>query len=271
MERDVLRWMQGQDWSPLLVAIGAVLARGGAAIWITPFLGGKLVPIPLKIGLMLTLAIILGPHVSSSVAIVEAASPLVLSAILIKEALVGAAIGFLMAIVFWAAEASGALVDTVRGANWAEVLVPQLGSRSSPLGNLYFQLALVLFITLGGHRMFLMALGASYQVLPIASFPRFAGLKGFAFLCCRLTADLIFLALSLAAPVLAALFLTDLTLGLINRFVPQLNVFFLALPAKALVGIAILALVIGLLAGVLPGILNTAVLQVTRAMEILAR
>jgi flagellar biosynthetic protein FliR len=264
----LLRSFLGADLSTALLAGGAVLARVGAAVWVAPFLGGKLVPATVKTALAVALALVLLPQV---IATVPAGLPPVRAvAIVGKEALVGLALGFVVAVVFWAAEAAGRLVDTTRGANLAEVLVPQTGARTSPTGLLFFLLAVVLFLVLGGHRIFITALGASYQVLPLATFPQIDGIGAFALLCGRLTADLLLLALALAAPVVAALFLADMILGLINRFAPQINVFFLAMPAKAVLGIGVLVLSVGLLLGALPPLLDRAVSMVQRALDLLA-
>jgi type III secretion protein SpaR/YscT/HrcT len=271
VDRELLRAVLGGDLSPTLIAVGAVLARVAPTVFIAPFLGGRLVPALVKVGLSLGLAVALAPGLAAQAAGLKGAPPLLVAALLAKEVMVGAALGFVVALVFWAAEAAGRLADTARGASLAEVLVPQLGTRSSPIGDLYFQLALVLFIALGGHRLFLAALGASYSALPLASFPRAEGLAAFAALAARLSAELLLLAVALAAPVLAALFLADLTLGIMNRFVPQLQVFFVAMPAKALLGIVILVLAIGLVAGALPPALDASVRSVARAIELLAR
>jgi len=272
---DPSRWLPGPftgaELSVVLPTLGAVFARVGAAIWIAPFLGGRLVPATVKTGLALLLTAVLFPQVVGTTGALAGAPPLLLAAVIGKEALVGAALGFVVALVFWAAEAAGRLADTARGANMAEVLVPQTGARSSPLGDLFIQLTLVLFIVLGGHRIFVMTLGNSFSVLPITHFPSAGGLGGFALLCGRLTADLLLIALTLAAPVIAALFLADVTLGVINRFAPQINVFFIAMPAKALLGVAVLALSAGLLLSALPPLLDRAVRLVDHALGVLAR
>jgi flagellar biosynthetic protein FliR len=271
---DPSRWLApflGVEPAVVPVALAAVLARVSAAIWLAPFLGGKLVPATVKTGLSLLLTAVVFPQVAASASGLAGASPLLVAAVVAKEALVGAALGFVVAIIFWAAEAAGRLADTARGANMAEVLVPQTGARTSPLGDLFFLLTLVLFIVLGGHRIFVTTLGASYQVLPIAHFPTSSGLGGFAMLCGRLTSDLLLIALTLSAPVLAAIFLADVTLGVINRFAPQINVYFLAMPAKAVLGIAILALSVGVLLTALPPLLDQAVQMTERGLGMLGR
>ncbi len=269
MDRELLRSILESELVPALIAGGATTARAAPAIFLAPFLGGRLVPGPVKAVLSLALAVALAPALIPAASRLQGAPPLLLGALLVKELAVGAAIGFLVALVFWAAEAAGRLADTARGANLSEALVPQLGIRSSPLGDLHLQLALVLFLALGGHRIFIGAFGASYAVLPLDRFPAVERLGAFALFAARLSGELIALALALAAPVLAALLLADLTLGLMNRAVPQLQVFFVAMPLKALLGIAILVLAVGAIAGALPAALDAAVRHVSAGIELL--
>ena len=87
----------------------------------------------------------------------------------------------------------------------------------------------------------------------------------------RLTADLLLLGVSLAAPVLAAGLLADLSLGAINRFVPQAPVFFVGMPLKAAGGLLIAAVSVGLLVSALPGALEAAIRAAERAVQLLAQ
>lgn len=267
MGLDYIIKLLGNEWNVLFTGIGAVLARVGPIIWLVPFLGGKLVPPLIKTSLALMLSIILAPHITSPQ--IVHFPPMMLGIILLKESLVGLALGLVTGMMFWAAEAGGRLIDTARGANLAEIMVPQLGIRSSPLGELYFQLAIVLFISLGGLRIFLSALGISYQILPLTEFPSMHGLGQFAFYAIRLSADLFTLGLALAAPVLATLFISEVILGLVHRFVPQMNVFFLAMPAKAILSILALMLVIGSVVRFLPLILDTILPNFQKAIHLL--
>ncbi len=259
-----------EAWGTLL-SLGLIMARIGPAIWISPILGGRLVPGQIRTAVVVLLgAALLPPLAPAAEAVIAAGFPFV-AAVVVKEAMIGASLGFTVAVTFWAAQAGGKLMDVARGSNMAEVLVPQSDGRSSPLGSLFFQLTVVLFFVLGGHRLFIAAVGVSYQSLPLAFFPAEEGLRGFALLSIRVTADLFLVAVALAAPVMAATLLADATLGVINRFVPQLHVFFLAMPAKAVLGILILILALGTVTAVLPSALERAVQHVQAAVELLGR
>jgi flagellar biosynthetic protein FliR len=215
-------------------------------VLLAPFFGGRLVPAPAKIGLAGAVALLVYPHVASAV---PALGPLHLVLLFAKEILVGVALGLCVSLVFHAAEAAGRLVDVARGANLSELLVPQSGTRASPTGDLYLQLAVVLFLAGGGHRLVLAALGHSYAVVPVHALPTAVGLEALAAAAIDLTGGLLAVALGLAAPVLIAAILTDLALGLVNRIAPQLNAYVLGMPAKALAGAAVLLLGLSVVAG----------------------
>jgi type III secretion protein SpaR/YscT/HrcT len=256
------------DLSSILLVGSLCGARMLPIMLVAPFLGGRLVPTVAKVGLAAAVALIIYPQVATAVPHVGPVHVVLLFA---KELLVGLALGLAVALLFQAAEAAGRLVDLGRGASLAEALVPQSGTRSSPTGDLYLQLAVVLFLAGGGHRLFLAALAHSYTVVPVASFPSRDGFAALAAVFIDLTAGLLTVALGLAAPVLIAAVLTDLTLGLISRVAPQLNAFVLGMPAKALAGTAVLLLALSVVAGELVSGARTALLDVERVIRALGR
>jgi flagellar biosynthesis protein FliR len=240
MER-ALGILASGDLSTALLLLALCAARVIPVLVLAPFLGGKLVPSTVKVGLAAAVALLIWPQALRGVALPQLGTVHVVL-LLAKEAFVGVALGLCAALVFLAAEAAGRLIDVARGANLAESLVPQSGTRASPLADLYLQLAVVVFLAMGGHRLFLAALARSYEVIPVSAFPSAAGLGALALATIAMTGQMLLVAVGLATPVLLAVVLTDLALGLVNRVAPQLNAFVLGMPAKALVG-AVLVLV----------------------------
>ena len=91
---------------------------------------------------------------------------------------------------------------------------------------------------------FLGVLFSSFAGLPVTELPQFeaAGIGAFAELIMESTARILTVAVALAMPILVAVFLTDLTFGLLNRTAPQIQAYFLSLPAKAIAGVWLFAL-----------------------------
>ena len=132
----------------------------------------------------------------------------------------------------------GKFVDTARGSAMGQAQVPQMKSQASQIGSLYYQLILVIFLTLDGHTYFINYFVRSYILIPIAKSPRFDQAWDLFDLVIRITGDLFVAAITLSAPVLIAIFITDICMALFNKVAPQINILFLMMPFKAVLGIA---------------------------------
>ena len=166
---------------------------------------------------------------------------------LARELVVGLGLGLVVSFAFRAAETAGRLVDVLRGASLAEVLVPTSDERASPVGALYLLLATLLFLELGGVPRLLEALLASYDAVPLAGGLAPGTLRAAASVVVVASARVLEVALALAAPVVVALWLTDLALGMLARVAPQVPVYFVGLPAKGLLAVGVVLIGIGAL------------------------
>lgn len=163
-----------------------------------------------------------------------------------KEALIGLLLGFLLALPFWLFEAIGFIVDNQRGANMAAMLNPLTGSESSPLGLLMNMAFITLYIAIGGMHVLLSVVYGSYQLWdPLQFWPHWEA--GYADLVFPQLNRMLQHCLLLAAPAMLVMLLSELSLALVSRFAPQLQVFFLAMPIKSALGIFMLALSAGML------------------------
>jgi flagellar biosynthetic protein FliR len=98
-------------------------------------------------------------------------------------------------------------------------------------------------LAIGAHRVFISALLRSFEIIPATRFPRLAaGWTPLASSMTELTGGVLAIGVQLAAPAMVALLLTDLFFGLINRVAPQINVFFLGLPVKMMMGVLVILL-----------------------------
>ena len=124
-----------------------------------------------------------------------------------------------------------------------EVMVPSTKLRATVLGSLFQQLLVIFFCTLGGYRIFFEAYFNSFIQLPLTgTVTTTPGYNALAEFMCRASANTLYVGLILAAPSLAATFITDLVFGILNRVAPQLNAYFLAMPVKAMGALAMLLL-----------------------------
>ena len=143
------------------------------------------------------------------------------------------AIGFVMAVPLWAFEAMGALIDNQRGASIAQIINPMTGHDTSPLGELFSQAAMTYLAASAEDCWRCWEWPTrSYELWPVFDmWPRFNE-KAPQLLLGQLD-RLTHLAVLMGAPVMIAMFLAEMGLGLVSRFAPQLQVFFLAMPIKS--------------------------------------
>lgn len=212
---------------------------------VLPFLFGKPVPRYVVVGASMVLALFIFPNIVPTPAPPLPEAFLTLFMLYLKEAFYGLAIGFGVALLLYGFEAAGAMVDNQRGASIARVLIPQLGEQGSITGNFLFQMAIVIYLTIGGHRLFFKSFFASFVKLPVLEFPKAGpGLFPMMDLFIRITGEVLFIGIQLAAPVILAIFLADIILGVANRVAPQINVWMLGFTLKGYVGILMLFLAI---------------------------
>lgn len=245
------------------MAVGLGAARTIPLAWLVPALGGPRVAPEIRVGLGLLLAVLCLPillpavdgagtsSLSLSVAAAAPASgvlgigPVGWIILVVRESLVGLTVGLCAGAAFRAAEAAGRLADILRGANLAEVLSPTSDERNSPLGDLYLFVAIVVFLEMGGLRFLVTALARSYEAVPVGAPPSISAFGPAAALVTLTTAKLLESAIALAAPVLVALWIADVALGVVGRAAPQIPIYFAAMPAKALLGLGVVLVGLG--------------------------
>jgi flagellar biosynthetic protein FliR len=174
----------------------------------------------------------------------------------------GLAMGMVLSLVFIAAQWAGELIGQQMGLNLGSVFDPQFGGQGSVLGDMYFMLTLVVFLSVGGHRAMVEGVGQSFEVLPLMSvgvdrtlFDTLAGLLGGATV----------LAIRLAAPMLVTMLVVDLVLGLVGKTMPQMNIMSAGLTLRSVVGMIIVIAGLSLTSGVIRDAVWTSMRTATAA------
>ena len=221
-----------------------ISARLLPIVQLTPYLGGKATPQSVKMALTIALTALVYPVIWSTGSADQLPDGAFnLSMLLFKELFLGVLFGFVAALVFDSVRVAGQIIDNARGQTQSMSFAPQLPERISVTGNYLYQLAIVLFLLIGGHRLMLTAIVHSFASIPPHVMPNLGDqLASIPYGVIRLSADAITLGVLLAFPVLATILLMDLCLALINRAAPQINVFFLGMPIKSMLGILVLLL-----------------------------
>lgn len=182
-----------------------------------------------------------------------------------KEAFIGFIIGFLIGIVFWAAQCSGMVIDMQRGAFFAFMPDPLSKIDTTPLGSLLFHLATILFFISGGFREMIGAVIDSYRIWPVDRYLPHINKNLVDFIGLQLIRCLN-IVLILAAPIVISTLMADLALGILNRFAPQMNIFMISLTVKSAIASLIMVLYISFLVKYMQGYFmdSAAILQTIR-------
>jgi len=222
-----------------LLALSFAQPRTIAMLAVLPIFQQQMVPGMLRLGVAAGVSLIVAPalipHVHGD------HSAMYLMVVLCKEAFIGFVLGFALALPFWAFEAVGFFIDNQRGASIAATLNPLTGNDSSPLGILFNQAFIVFFLITGGFLLVLGLLYDSFRLWPVFDWTPTLSPDTVPLLLAQLD-RLMSLCMLYGAPVIVAMFLAELGLALVSRFVPQLQVFFLAMPIKS--ALALLVLII---------------------------
>lgn len=214
-----------------------IFVRISTIIALLPVFGSWSIPLQLKIGLSLLLAVILfGSVISTGIETAIAFSPSLFILLIIKEVMVGLAIGFVSSMLFTAVQFAGLLVDTEMGFGFVEMANPFTDEPVTVLGQLQVIIFTILFLLFNGHYFLILAIQKSFELVPLMGV-NFSGDKMTAHIVTMIS-NIFILGLKFSAPVYVTLFLTELALGVIARTVPQMNIFFVGMPLKIIVGIS---------------------------------
>jgi len=220
------------------------MARMLPIIALSPFLGARVLPHPVKVMLALTLFVIFLPKllitVSTSIGFNWNTTMLI-----IKELFVGLCFGMLISMPFIIVQNAGIIIDHQRGGASLMVNDPTIQNQSSPLGTLFNMVLIYLFFQINGPFLFIESVASTYDIIPPDRFLHpgfFSEDTPFWRLIIALMGKVMAVSIQLATPALLIMLMTDLFLGIANRLAPQVQITFLGMALKSLLGLGIVCL-----------------------------
>lgn len=235
-----------------------------ALVGTAPVLGDPAVPRQVKVALAALLAFALAPATGAAAAV-----PIVSAEgvwIAVQQVLVGVAMGFSMRLVFAAVQVAGEYIGLQMGLSFASFFDPSSNGTTMVVSRLLYMLAVLIFLAIDGHLLLIAVLARSFETLPVAAAPLSAA--GWAVLV-RSAGDIFASGLMLALPLVTALLILNLAMGILNRASPQFSIFAVGFPLTLLAGIAMLYLLMPHLAGFLDPRFAAALTGVDQVMRAL--
>lgn len=218
------------------------LARMLPIIAQSPFFGARVLPNPVKVSLAISLFVIFFPQMLI-LTTTRLGFNLQALFLLFKEMLVGFILGFIMSMPFSIVQNAGMIIDHQRGGASLMVNDPTIQNQSSPLGTLFNMVLIFLFWVVDIPFLFIDAIFTSYDVIPPDQYinPSFFDMQSPFFKNqVELLNKVMIVSIQLATPALLAILMTDVFLGIVNRLAPQVQITFLGMPLKSLLGLAVI-------------------------------
>jgi flagellar biosynthetic protein FliR len=220
-------------------ALALFATRVGGAMMIAPVFSARTVPVPVRVAVLVVLTAATAPFVLG-----RGATPSIGPVTLLSELLIGFGVGLGAALIIGASQIAGDVLAFQMGLSGASTLDPLSQQQTTALSDLFMLMVVALVLTMDGHILILEALADSVVAVPLGSgIEARAGMLALA----GLGSNLFVTGVRIAAPVMAAVFIGNVAMGVLARTAPQLQLFMLAYPLQIVLGTAVLALTLPLI------------------------
>ncbi len=207
---------------------------------IAPLISSRNVPTRFKVGLATMVAILVYLSYGTTQTAAFDGEYILL---IVREMLIGLLLGYVAYLMIIAIQIAGAVLDIQIGFGMASVFDPTTGAVTPLTGNFKYMIAMLMFLSMDGHHRLLDAIVYSYNWVPIDNelFVKIYDGSLMEFLL-KAFAMVMVVAFQMAAPIVVALFLTDVGLGFLAKTAPQFNIFVIGIPIKIIVGLVLMLL-----------------------------
>ena len=225
------------DWAP---AFALVLARVGAAMVLLPGIGEAVAPAVVRIGLALSITVLLLPELQPMMPPVPAAG-LSMGLMIASEVITGLWFGWVARMIVLALPVAAQFIGYLIGLSSVLQPDPELGAQSGVLGKLFEMAAPVLILLTGLYRLPLTALIGLFELIPPGQMLPPTDSTEIAI---RAVGTGFSLALQLASPFVMLAVVWHLTMGQLARIVSRMQIYFVSMPGQIMTGLALLTITV---------------------------
>jgi flagellar biosynthesis protein FliR len=225
-----------------------IFFRVASVMWLLPLFSARSISIVYKAGLSILMAFLMIDFVN--IGNITLNDPYFMALLIVKEVFIGITIGFFVRIIFATVHMAGETIALQAGFGFARFIDPYTNTQVSEVTQVLNILTLMIFFAIDAHHSIIKGVFMSFRELPIGG----ASLKGpLLDHLIHMTGKIFSLGLKIGAPLIITLFLVELSIGILSRMIPQINVFVEGMPLKIMVTISMLALSLGILTPVIAG------------------
>jgi len=226
-----------------ILSLLLTLMRISIVLFLMPVFNTNSLPIQVKASISLVLTLALWPHVAFAGTDMPP-HPLSMGVMLLGELILGFIMGMVVHFVFIGIQSGGELLGFQMGFTMVNVADPLSGIQNGAAAYFLWMVSILTFLAFDGHLFMLKALADSFRLVPAGGLLLGDVLVRQVF---GFSTQLFIIALKVAAPVMVALFLTEIALGLMNRAAPQMHVMLIGFPLKIAAGFFFLGLLLVIL------------------------
>jgi len=212
-----------------------------------PIFSMQNIPATVKVGLSFLVTVTVFPLISTEYAVLPADGWTYIFA-LVRETLVGLAIGYTAGLLLTAFTYAGSLMDIHIGFFMSQIFDPLSGGMSGILSRFMYLLGMAALLAFNGHHLIIAALVRSFELAPLNTAQATGASAQFLI---KVFAQMLGIGVQIAAPLVAVMLIIDVTMGLIARTAPQINVFMLGFPIKIIAGLITLSVMVPVLARII--------------------
>lgn len=221
---------------PQFQAFLVLVSRIGGLLAALPVFSGRTIPVKVKLGLVLTLSLMLAPSIPMPTVSLD---PVVLAGGMLSEITIGVTIGLAVRLMFGALEVAGELLGIQMGFGAVHLFDPTTSQQTPMVAQFFTMLASLIFLSLNAHLFAMATIIHSYEAIPAFGAHLSSHLGEEILL---LSQRMFTIGLKLSAPVLIAILLINVLMALLGRAVPQVQVFVLSFPITIAGGLLVLSL-----------------------------
>ena len=217
-----------------------IFARIGPMVMVLPGIGDRMVPVQVRLIFALTLTLVLYPIILPKLPSLPNFFGH-MSQILIGEIIIGLAIGILVRMIAAGLQIAGTVISFQSGLSFAQTVNVSTGGSEAIFSSFLTMLAITIIFTMDLHHLILMAMYDSYTMFP-PNTPWPIG--DFNITALEILAGSFRIGLQISTPFIIFGLIFFLGLGILSRFIPQIQVFFIAMPANIFLGFLLFAILI---------------------------
>jgi len=233
--------MQFNITSEKILVFWLVFARLSGLMMSVPILSSSSVPIQIKLAASLFFSLIIFPLINYNTQVLSLSTHWILYTLTIgKEIIIGLSLGYIINFLFVGIQLAGQIIDFQMGFGMARVIDPQSRVQTSLTSQFSNILAIMIFLGINAHYALLKAMVESFNLIPLyvsSLHPQFFHSI------VTLAGNIFAISLKAGAPIIIVLLLVQISIGIMNRIIPQMNIFMVSLPLKIGIGLLMISLV----------------------------